>query len=105
LADERSEKAALVKALGEMVPILDRLSKRVEDIARTPLPPLTIAKGTVSVSKQQDGGNCTAGDTALSPQAVAAALARMSNEEQTLTLIKASYANPIQVLGLARGER
>jgi len=102
LAGERAEKAALVKALGEMVPLLDRLSKRVDDIARTPLPPLTIAKGSVSVSKQQDG--VSAGDSQLSPEAIASALAKMSKEEQTLTLIKASYANPIRVLGVATGE-
>jgi uncharacterized protein DUF6582 len=105
LDNERAEKAALVKALGEMVPMLDRLTKRVEDIARTPLPPLTIAKGTVSVSKQQDGAVVGAGDAALSPEVVAAAFAKMSKEEQTLTLIKASYANPIPVLGLSGGER
>jgi hypothetical protein len=106
LADERAEKTALVKALGEMVPLLDRLSKRVDDIARTPLPPLTIARGSVSVSKQQDGGSTgSASDTPLSPEAIASALAKMSKEEQTLTLIKASYANPIPVLGAATGER
>jgi hypothetical protein len=106
LADERAEKTALVKALGEMVPLLDRLSKRVDDIARTPLPPLTIARGSLSVSKQQDGGSTGSGsDSPLSPEAIAAALAKMSKEEQTLTLIKASYANPIRVLGVATGER
>jgi len=103
LADERAEKRALVKALGEMVPLLDRLSQRVDDIARTPLPPLTIARGGVSVSKQQDGGST--GDGSLSPAAIASALAKMSKEEQTLTLIKASYANPIPVLGVPPGER
>ena len=106
LVAERAEKAALVKALGEMVPLLDRLSKRVDDIARTPLPPLTMARGSVSVSKQQDGNSAGgAGDTPLSPEAIAGALAKMSKEEQTLTLIKASYANPIRVLGVAPGER
>jgi len=105
LADERAEKTALVKALGEMVPLLDRLSKRVDDIARTPLPPLTIARGSVSLSKQQDGANIgSATDSSLSPEAIASALAKMSKEEQTLTLIKASYANPIRVLGAAIGE-
>ncbi len=105
LADERAEKAALVKTLGEMVPLLDRLSKRVDDIARTPLPPLTIARGSVSVSKQQDGrGTGSTGDTELSPETITAALAKMSKEEQTLTLIKASYANPIRVLGIAPAE-
>jgi uncharacterized protein DUF6582 len=106
LADERAEKTALVKALGEMVPLLDRLSKRVDDIARTPLPPLTIARGSVSVSKQQDGGSTgSVGDSPLSPETIASALAKMSKEEQTLTLIKASYANPIPVLGVPPGER
>jgi hypothetical protein len=105
LAGERAEKTALVKALGDMVPLLDRLSKRVDDIARTPLPPLTIAKGSVSLSKEQDGAGAAAGDNPLSPEAIAAALAKMSKEDQTLTLIKASYANPIRVLGLAPGER
>jgi hypothetical protein len=100
-ADERAEKAALVKALGEMVPMLDRLSKRVDDIACTPLPPLTIARGSVSVSKQQDGGSA---EMQLSPEAIASALAKMSKEDQTLTLIKASYANPIRVPGAAAGE-
>jgi hypothetical protein len=102
LADERAEKAALVRALGEMLPMLDRLSKRVDDIASTPLPPLTIARGSVSVSKQQDGGGTS--DIQLSPEAIASALAKMSKEDQTLTLIKASYANPIRVLGSATAE-
>jgi hypothetical protein len=106
LAGERAEKTALVKALSDMVPLLDRLSRRVDDIARTPLPPLTIARGSVSVSKQQDGGSTgSTGDSPLSPEAIASALAKMSKEEQTLTLIKASYANPIPVHGAATGER
>jgi hypothetical protein len=105
LAGERAEKTALVKALSDMVPLLDRLSRRVDDIARTPLPPLTIARGSVSVSKQQDGGSTgSTGDSPLSPEAIASALAKMSKEEQTLTLIKASYANPIPVHGAATGE-
>jgi hypothetical protein len=48
------EEATLTKVLGEVVPMLERLAKRVDEIARTPLPPLTVAKGTVSVSKEQD---------------------------------------------------
>jgi hypothetical protein len=106
LADERAEKTVLVKALGEIVPLLDRLAKRIDDIARTPLPPLTIARGSVSVSKQQDRGSTgSADDGSLSPEAIASALAKMSKQEQTLTLIKASYANPITVVGSAPGER
>jgi len=99
LAAERADKTALGKVLGELVPMLERLTQRVDDIARTPLPPLTIAKGTVSVSKQLDRVSASGGDPELSSETVASALAKMSKEEQTLTLIKASYANPIRVLG------
>ncbi len=42
-----------------------------------------------------------AGGGDLSPDALAAAFSRMSKEEQTLTLIKASYARPMQPPGLA----
>ena len=99
---EPAEKAALAKILGEVVPMIERLTRRVDEIARTPLPPLTMAKGTVSVSKEQDRGSSVgSGGADLSPEAVAAALAKMSKEEQTLTLIKASYATPIRIAGSA----
>jgi hypothetical protein len=96
LTSERAEKEALGQVLTEIMPMLERLTQRVDEIARTPLPPLTIAKGTVSVSKQQDLGSIADSDPVFSQEAVAAALAKMSKEEQTLTLIKASYANPIR---------
>jgi hypothetical protein len=99
LAVERADKTALGKVLGEIVPMIERLTQRVDDIARTPLPPLTIAKGTVSVSKQLDRGSASGDDPELTSEMIASALAKMSKEEQTLTLIKASYANPIRVLG------
>ena len=100
LPDEPAEKAALAKVLGKVVPMIERLTKRVDEIARTPLPPLTMAKGTVSISKQQDRErNVGSGGPELSPEAIAAALAKMSKEEQTLTLIKASYATPIRIAG------
>jgi hypothetical protein len=102
LPDGPAEKAALAKVLGEVVPMIERLTKRVDEIARTPLPPLTMAKG-ISVSKEQDRGSNigSGGDPQLSPEAIAAALAKMSKEEQTLTLIKASYATPIRIAGSA----
>lgn len=96
LAGERAEKQALIATLTDIVPRLDQLTKRVEDIARTPLPPLAIAKNITAISKQQD-----VGDSAPSADDLAAAFSKMSKEEQTLTLIKASYARPIQPPGLA----
>jgi hypothetical protein len=95
LADEHADKKVLGQALSQILPMLERLTERVDAIARTPLPPLTIAKGMVSVSKQQDRGGLANSEPALSQEAVASALAKMSKEQQTLTLIKASYANPI----------
>jgi hypothetical protein len=102
LPEGSAEKAALANVLGEIVPMIERLTKRVDEIALTPLPPLTMAKGTVPISKQQDrGSNFRSGDPELSPEAIAAALAKMSKEDQTLTLIKASYATPIRIAGSA----
>ena len=94
-----AEKALLTKMFAEIVPTLERLAKRVDDIARTPLPPLTMAKGTVAVSKQQDRGGASGSDLDLSSEAIASAFAKLTKEEQTLTLIKASYANPIRIPG------
>jgi hypothetical protein len=98
LASEQAERAALAKLVGDMIPMLERLAKRVDEIARMPLPPRMMAKSTVSLSKQEDYGSRTAGGGAdLSADAIASALAKLTKEEQTLTLIKASYANPIRV--------
>jgi HK97 family phage prohead protease len=81
----------LAKAfVGEILPRLDALAKRVDEIAATPLPPLTAARGLSAIAKRDDGG------AAASPDDVVAALARMSEEERTLALIKAAHATPIR---------
>jgi phage head maturation protease len=80
----------LAKLAGDIVPRLDALQKRVEEIARTPLPPQTVARGFAGISKRED-----AGGTLAPADDIVAALARMSEEERTLTLIKAAHANPI----------
>jgi HK97 family phage prohead protease len=86
--------SGLAKFAGEIVPRLDALQKRVEEIAQTPLPPQTIARGFAGISKREDGGG------AMPPvEDIVAALARMSDEERTLTLIKAAHAVPITLQG------
>jgi HK97 family phage prohead protease len=85
--------AGLAKLQETIVPRLDSLQKRVEDIAATPLPPQTMARAFTSIAKAEDGIAPTAGD------AIVAALARMTDEERTLTLIKAAHANPITPFG------
>lgn len=96
LTGERDDREALIATLSDILPWLDRLTKRVEEIARIPLPPLAMAKDLTALSKRQDIG---ADDP--SPDELASAFGRMSKEEQTLMLIKASYARPIQPPGLA----
>ncbi len=90
--------SGLAKLAGEIVPRLDALQKRVEEIARTPLPPQTVARGFAGISKREDGGG-----ERTATEDVVAALARMSDEERTLTLIKAAHANPIAPFGRPAG--
>jgi hypothetical protein len=80
----------LAKLAGEVLPRLDALQKRVEEIALTPLPPQAVARGFAGISKRQDGGGIDGGT-----ENIVAALARMTDEERTLTLIKAAHASPI----------
>jgi hypothetical protein len=84
--------AGLAKLAEAIMPRLDALQKRVEDIAATPLPPQTAMRGfgLSGITKREDGGGA-----ATAPEDVVAALARMTDEERTLALIKAAHANPI----------
>jgi phage head maturation protease len=97
LAEQEAEKAGLLAAVANLVPRIEQLAKRVDEIACTPLPPLTLAKAFTAVSKQQDSG---AGARTLSAEALATEFAKLSKEEQTLTLIKASYARPMRPVGV-----
>jgi len=97
--DEDATKTAhaddLVKAFAsEIMPRLDALAKRVEEIAAAPLPPLTMARAAAAISKREDNGQ-----PEFSSDDIAAALARMSEEDRTLALIKAAHANPINPFG------
>ncbi|HEX3861759.1 MAG TPA: XkdF-like putative serine protease domain-containing protein [Stellaceae bacterium] len=84
--------ARLAKLADDILPRLDALQKRVDDIARTPLPPLTAARGVAGLSKREDGS-----DVIATQDDVVAALARMSDEERALTLIKAAHATPARL--------
>jgi hypothetical protein len=96
-ADKAARAHDLLKAFaGAVMPRLDALSRRIEEIAATPLPPLTVARGAAVIAKHEDAG----GDAA--PDDVVAALARMSGEERTLALIKAAHQSPIRLPGPLR---
>jgi phage head maturation protease len=95
--DRAARAGDLMKAFaGEFLPRLDALARRVEEIAAVPLPPLTVARTAGGLSKREDGFY-----PGVSPDEIVAALARMSDEERTLALIKAAHANPIRPAGFS----
>jgi len=93
-SESESLAAGLAKLADDIVPRLDALQRRVDDIAKTPLPPATAARGLTAIAKHADGHSAFA-----APDDIVSALAQMSDEERTLTLIKAAHANPIAPLG------
>jgi HK97 family phage prohead protease len=81
-----------VAKFAEMIlPRLDRLQQRIEQIAETPLPAQAAARGFASLAKRDDGYGAAPPDADL-----VAALARLSDDERTLLLIKAAHATPIR---------
>jgi phage head maturation protease len=83
----------LAKFADDILPRLDALQRRVEDIAQTPLPPLTVttaSRGFSAIDKRADGAAVF-----IATDDIVAALARMNDEERTLALIKAARAAPL----------
>jgi phage head maturation protease len=87
----------LARLAQDIVPRLEALQKRVDEIASTPLPPQTAARGLSAIAKREDGGGSLAAG-----EDIVAALARMSEEERTLTLIKVAHQRPIAPFGRLR---
>jgi hypothetical protein len=94
LADERAEKAALVKTLGEIVPMMAAMQKRVEQIANTPLPAATVAMPAATEAARAAVAATTDG---LSTEDIVKALADMPEDRRVQTLIKAQYRRPIKI--------
>ena len=90
-ADTAELTAGVAKLADDILPRLDALQRRVEDIAQTPLPPLTSARGLSVLSKHADGYT-----SLVAPDDIVAALAQMTDEERTLALIKAARATPLR---------
>jgi len=82
----------VAKLASDILPRLDALQRRVEDIAQTPLPPLTVtaSRGLSAIGKRDDGAGAF-----IATDDIVAALAQMSDEERALALIKAARATPI----------
>ena len=84
----------VAKLADDILPRLDALQRRVEDIAQTPLPPLTVttaSRGFSAIDKRADGAAVF-----IATDDIVAALARMSVEERALALIKAARASPLR---------
>jgi len=92
--------AQLSDALGPLAARLDGLAKDVEAIKQQPLPPATVSipAGLVAVSKSQDAGGSR---VEVGEDELVARLAKMSEEDRTLLLIKAARTRPILPPGLA----
>ncbi len=84
LEKARIERDAREAAISEFAPRLEKLSQRIEELARQPLPPPMLA-GTRAVEKNAE----TRGED------LAEALAKMSGEERAALLIKVAQAQPI----------
>jgi len=95
-SESESLATGLAKLADDIVPRLDALQRRVDDIAKIPLPPVTAARGLSAIAKRDDGTYNAAAPPGYPNDDIVAALARMTDEERTLTLIKAAHANPLR---------
>jgi hypothetical protein len=83
-----------------MAATLDRVSKRVDQIAETPLPARAIAR-TAGASLTKGADNGGGGGAQITDADLVTELAGKSPQEQTLLLIKASQRSPILVRSLS----
>jgi hypothetical protein len=81
-----ADNTALTKLLGDIVPVMTAMHKRIEDIAAQPMPAALVANVGATDATRSNTGAATA---VLTPDDIAKALKGMSEEESTLTLIKA----------------
>jgi hypothetical protein len=85
--NERSaaQNAETMEAVASLAEAMGAIGRRVEDIAKQPMPPLTIAKGTVVAEK---GGSDGAGPTA---EEIAAAITKMTPEQIQMATLKGTF--------------
>ncbi len=89
-----AEKTAMASALTTLNAMVERMAKRVDDIYNQPVAPIGIVRTGTPTTKAADNAPSSIGLPPTQDE-VAAALGAMSKEEQTLTMIKASYATPM----------
>src|SRR6516164_6308437 len=89
-----------VEAMAKMTKQFTDLRGRVEDIAQTPLPPRALQRVSAGngLTKGQDNAGGQSGSADVTD-----ALAQMSDDEVTQTLIKRSFRKPLVVHGFTDG--
>jgi HK97 family phage prohead protease len=104
LAKVRGQSGELIKMVTELAAVIGRVAKQVDDIARMPLPPQTIAypHGFTKVSKNED---IESARTPASEEDIVERFAKLSPTEQTMLLIKAAYRHPMRPGGIGQSDR
>jgi hypothetical protein len=86
LAASQTDNATLSKLLGDIVPVMTAMHKRIEEIAAQQMPAALVANvGATDATRSNTG----APSNVLTPDDVVKALKGMSEEDSTLALIKA----------------
>jgi hypothetical protein len=81
-----ADKDALTKLLGDIVPVIKAMHGRIEEIALAPNPPALVANAG---GRDPARSNTGASEPIITQDQIAEALKGMSEEDRTLTLIKA----------------
>jgi hypothetical protein len=97
-----AENTALTKLLGDIVPIMEGMKKQISEIHAQPMPAALVANVGATDATRSNTGTPT---TVLTPDDIAKALKGMSEEESTLTLIKARRPIWINSLHLPDAQR
>lgn len=100
LAKVQAERDKFAATLCDLAPRVEALGKRVEELAQQPLPAETIARG-LGLRRVEKGAGADAAPR--TPEEVAQAFGRLSSEDQTMVLIRASHMQPKMIPGLSDG--
>ena len=101
-----TERDALAKVLGDVLPRIDALAKQVQQIADQPMPPKTIldpaavdaAMVTLGLTRIEKGAP-PGGETGPTDDERIAAFKALSIEDQSIALIKGAYRRPMMPPG------
>ena len=94
LIAEKARGDTLAKGIADLTEQMAGIGRTVEQIARTPLPPLT--RSAAGLTRIEKGGP----DNGMSDEELTAAIGAMSPDEQAMLLIKAARTRPIRIANI-----